>query len=273
MLSPALSVTLRDMHAAPLIVGRHGFDMVLDKSLPSCGDQAGIDYEALLSTRPTHVLIEWGSRPLPARLTELSKDRGFEVSTFNTLTLDDIRSGAQALEKTFGGFIGPSEAPLPSVRMSKAWTKREGDLARAGRVLILYSTKPPTALGPGSAHHQVLEAIGGVGAVTSGSPFMELDHEDVLDLKPDAIVIVSPSSPDLPARDTYARVLPAEERARVLAGLATLDIPAVSSGRVALFDDPLVALPSSSLIRFADDLARVLGQWAGESGANSGEKP
>src|SRR5262245_61348101 len=101
-LSPAVAVILRDLGLADRIVGRHGYDFVLNKSVPVCGDQAGgIDYETLLRARPTHVLIESGARETPGRLTELAEEHHWAVESLRMLTLDDIEHTARRLGETF----------------------------------------------------------------------------------------------------------------------------------------------------------------------------
>ena len=256
VLSPALAVTMRDLGLDDLVVGRHGYDMVLPKSVPVCGDQAGIDYEALLATKPTHVLVEWGSRPLPERLRDLAAEHSWKVTTSTLLTLDQIESSGAAVIRELApeGDRAASEAALARLRQS--WTKR-GEYAGAGRVLLVMGTTPVcSVLGPGSCHQEILERIGGVPAIRDGSPYMELDAEDVARLAPGAIVILSPRAPDAaPAEKSWP------ELERRLGPLARLNIPAVRDRRVALIDYPLVLLPSTSLSVYAEELATKLQWW------------
>ena len=67
-----------------------------------------------------------------------------------------------------------------------------GETTYAGRVLLLWPTNPPAAVGPGSFHHEVLVRAGGRPAIESGSAYIELDAEGVLALAPDAIMVISP---------------------------------------------------------------------------------
>lgn len=253
-LSPALAIMLRDLGVADQIVGRHGWDMVLDKSVPVCGDQAGIDYEALLRASPTSVLLEWGSRPLPARLDELAADGHWKVANYTLLTLDEMTAAAADLHRRFAP-AGPDLA----AKMTQAWSRRGDGFARAGRVLLLLSADPPAALGPGSFHQQILERIGGTPAIAEGKPYVTLDAEDVLRLGPDAILLIVPRAMDAPARTAPAS--PEEVRA-MLGRLGSLEIPAIRTGRLALIDDPLSLTPSSAMIGFADELARILEGWS-----------
>jgi ABC-type hemin transport system substrate-binding protein len=261
VLSPALAVTLRDLGLQDRIVGRHAYDLILPASIPVVGEQSAIDYEALLAANPTDVIIEWGSRPLPDRLLELARERSWNLRPCSTLTLDDIERGAAEL----GGALLPPERAEARDRLLerfRASLSGRADLSRAGRVLLLISTSPTcAALGPGSCHQQVLERIGIAPALDHGSPFMELDAEDVLRLAPDVIVLVAPRAPGTPE----PRPPSWEDLAARLGALARLDIPAVKSRRVALIDDPLALLPATSLTDFADELRGAIEAWAGGS--------
>jgi len=256
VLSPALAVTLRDLGLEDEIVGRHAYDTVLNRSIPVCGDQAGIDYEALLAARPTDVVVEWGSRDLPARLTELAREHSWRVRPYRTLlTLDEIRGSAEELGRELLPQDRQGDRERLLARLDSAWSGR-GDFSTAGRVLILMGTTPVCAvLGPGSFHQQILERIGGVPAVREGTPYIEMDAEDVLRAAPEVIVLVLPRavgverSKDWMAWDT---------RRRRLGPLAGLTIPAVTRERVWIIDDPLALLPGTNLAAFADDLAAGL---------------
>jgi len=250
-LSPALAVMLRDLGLGDHVVGRHGFDLVLDKSVPVCGDQGGIDYEKLLGVHPTHVLLQWGERELPEKLSRLAEQRGWIVRSYTVLSLEDIVATTARLETLFG-VDDPISPTLP-----ESWS-REGRMWD-GRVLLLGATRPPGVLGPGSFHHDLLVSLGGVPAVTEGAAWQELDAEDVLRLAPDGIIIFRPRpmgvAPDERSWDD------------LVAGLGRvgeLDIPAVREQHIAVIDHPLGLLPSTSARELADELERVLAEWRGE---------
>ncbi|MBZ0172730.1 MAG: hypothetical protein K8E66_10150 [Phycisphaerales bacterium] len=283
-LSPAVAVMLRDLGVAERIVGKHDYDRVLPEHVRAVGHQEAIDYEALLAVRPTHVVIEWGSRPMPPRLIELAEGQGWDVVNVTLLTLDDIARTVDDMAIMFGAvefggrvparapgdsapevlrlmprFTDPAdmfEAEMPSARLARAWSLRGEGFECLGGVLLLSATDPPGALGPGSFHHQILGRIGGAHAIEVGSPWMELDVEDIHRLAPSAIVLIAPRGTD----DEPAQVGPDELRRR-LGRIARLDIPAVRSGRLGLIDDPLALLPSTSMARFADELAAMLEAW------------
>lgn len=265
VLSPALAVTLRDLGAGDRIVARHGFDQWSEPTLPVVGDQAGIDYEALLAVDPTHVLIEWGARDLPPRLRELASARGWRVENFSTLSVADLRSSAARLHDLALGPGARWEEHALKGAMDRAWARDERDLKRAGRVLLVLSGGATiAALGPGSAHHEILTMVGGEAALREGSPYREMDAEDLQALNPGAVVLLAPAPPRTPRRaradDDAARQVVRDRLGRA----AGLPIAALQSDRLALLDDPEGLLPSSSLVRFADELRGLLARWGGE---------
>lgn len=242
---------LHDLGLQDRIVGRDGYDMVLPASVPVCGDLQGIDYERLMQVRPTHILLQLGAKAIPDRLSELTAAQGWKAINYPLLTLDDIKSVTQELGRTFDA----PAAPLIS-EMDRAWSRRGVGFAGAGRVLLMAATDPPSALGPGSFHHQILERIGGTPAITQGAPYITLDAEDVLGLKPDAIILILPRAPG--AASTPAN--PDQVRA-ALGRLAQLDIPAFKNSRLAMIDDPLAHTPSTAMIHLADEMAGILADW------------
>lgn len=254
-LSPAVAIMLRDIGAERMIVGRHGYDLVLDPAIPTCGDQAGIDFEMLLRVKPTHVVSQWGARALPERLTEIAAGNGWHVRDVAMLTLGEIRE--QTLSTA--AFIGDPSLQQGATRVvaefDAALASKPGQHAAAGRVLLLASIEPPSALGPGSCHHEVLERIGATPALTDGSPYQTLDAERLLTLNPETIVLVLPRAaraPDDPSARTPEAAL------RQAGPVGRLSLAAVRSGRIVLIDDPTALIPSTSITEFARQLDRLL---------------
>lgn len=277
VLSPALAVMLRDLGQEDRIVARHAYDMVLDESLPVAGELGRIDYEVLLAAQPTHVLIEWGaeSQALPERLVALSRERGFEIQRFSMLTLDDIRKAVDRLEADLPPANAGPEAGYWQERMQRAWNDGGEDengtprFAGAGRVLLVAATEPTIGVtGPGSWHHQILEAIGGVPAITTGAAWMELSAEDVLSLAPDGIILIQPRGRDEPARG-LAGGAGVQDAIGRLGAIGRLNISAIRSGHVALIDDPLAHTPSTAMVGLTEQMARILAAWCSERAPGS----
>jgi ABC-type Fe3+-hydroxamate transport system substrate-binding protein len=259
-LSPAVSIILTDLGHPELIVGRDKSDMAAAPSVLVCADFPNIDYEALNSVEPTHVILQGGDEPTPTLAQQAAKSH-WVLRSYPLLTLDDIRHATAALYALTSGATpdGVPEAPHPVLaRMDAAWSPREPDLAAAGRILLLESIDPPAALGPGSFHHQILERMGGTSAITEGKPYITLDLEDIRRLAPDGIILFRPRAPGSPEPATPATV----EGIRAMLGrIATLQIPAMAHGRVALIDDPLCLTPSTAMIGVADRMAEIIEAW------------
>lgn len=257
VLSPAVAITMRDLGLSHHIVGRHGYDLVLDQSLSVCGDQAGLDYEAISRLSPTQVLTQYDSGDVPPRLFTLAKERGFEVTNYQLLTLEAVRTNAQELARRFS-----VDGSRIDAEFARAWSKRGDGFANIGKVLLLGATDPPGVLGPGSFHYQILERMGGTPAVATGAPFITMDAEDILKVKPDAIVLVLPRG-----RNAKAPVAPlAADLIARLGPIGKLDLPAIRSQRVALIDDPLAHTPSTAMIQLADEMRTILDCWSAASG-------
>lgn len=266
VLSPALAVILKDLGLESTIVGRHAWDLALDPALPICGDQAGIDFETLLKLQPTHIVIQWGERTMPQRLLDLADKYGWVLVSENPLALDDIATTTKALAATFSQAIEAnhaSERARALITSLDAACARKDDSPFKGRVLLLASTSPPAALGPGSWHAEILSRMGATPAITTGKAYQTLDAEDLLKLAPDAIVLIKPRStkePATPARNTLSDFELSDLSTR-LGLIASLDLPAIRSGRIALIDDPLALTPSSSIVEFRARMREILGAW------------
>lgn len=250
-LSPAISVILHDLGLEHLIVSRHSWDLVLDRSIP-VGHDDRPDYEALLSVEPTHILLQLEAAQPPPRLLQFANEGRWQLITIPILSLDSIRSATTTLANLFAP---GADQPLLNA-MDVAWSKR--DRIFTGRTLVLAALDPPSALGPGSWHHQLLERLGGAPAIRSGSPYITLDAEDILAMQPEAILLIHPRSPTAAPSPKPST----EDLLQRLGRLATLDVPAIRDRRIALIDNPLAHTPSTAMIGLADEMAVILERWA-----------
>jgi ABC-type hemin transport system substrate-binding protein len=256
-LAPGLAEMVRAHAPGAQVVGRHAFDAWTDPAVPIVGDQAGIDFEALLAARPTHVLFQDGATGTPPRLRQLAQVHNWQLLSGPLLTLADVQAmQARVHEVLRTEASAAAHAPAPLVLRSAR------DLSRAGRVLLLHTRSPIAALGPGSYHAELLAGLGATPAITTGLPYQTLDAEDVRALAPDVILVIDPrapsqappaAAPDLTAPDLAALVGPT---------LARLRIPAIVHRRVALIDDPQALIPGPSLARVAQQMERALTPWA-----------
>jgi ABC-type Fe3+-hydroxamate transport system substrate-binding protein len=249
-LSPAVAIILSDLGDEQSIVGRHGFDLVLNPELPVCGDQTGINYERLLAINPTHVITEWGAGGPPEQLKKLCADRFWKLHDSTLRSPEDIEREVTLL----GEFVGVDRRAVSDTqrRIRSAWAQEES-LATAGRVLMLADVAQPAALGPGSFHHEILLRIGCVPALTDGGPYQYLSLEQVKDINPDVIVLVLPRAPMEPDRP-----LSGDELIKVLGRIGELELDCVRNRRVVLIDDPGALTPSTAMIGFAEELKTFL---------------
>lgn len=239
VLSPAMSVMLRDLGKETLIVGRHAFDLILPKELPIAGDQHTLDYERIVTLHPTHILLEAGATDLPPRLTQLAEANRWNIVNLPMLTLDDVRAALTKLDEITDG---PSEKGRSLRTAFDDALKTNADAAsRLGKVLPLAWTDPPGVMGPRSFHAQLIEALGAVPIPKEGPAFIEWSVEDVVHADPDTLLILRPGSD--------------ESVETVLGPLAKLDLRCIREGRVIVIRDPLCHTPSTALTGVARSIA------------------
>jgi ABC-type hemin transport system substrate-binding protein len=260
-LSPAVAIMLRDLGHADDIVARHAYDYVLPAEIPAAGDQAGIDYEALIRAAPTHVFTQWGAREVPGRLTELAAQRGWTLRDVNPLSLEDIAQATLTLDGALHGEPrGMANELAASVRALAALPASSS--GNPLRVLLLVGLSPATALGPGSCHHEMLLSAGARAAVEQGLAFQDLTNEDLVRLAPDAIIWFRPRSPramnptgESGGREGNAGAADPWEPVR------GLRLGAVEGGRVAIIDDPLGLMPSTAMIGVGKRMRELVEGW------------
>lgn len=257
VLSPALAASLTDLGLERFVVGRHAWDLALSPDLPVVGDTVGggIDYESLLHVRPTHVFVQLGSSPPPQRLLDLAAHHRWSLLRLEPLSWPDVLDAAEQMAHAVGN-EGPARLEVLRERARRVLTPNPRR-ASVGAVLLLASLTPPSALGPGSVHHDLLTLLGGTPALTSGAPYQTLDAEDLRALSPGAIVILSPRARNLPPAN-----LSTSQALESLGPAFPRDLPAITNLRIAHIDDPLALLPATTLLDTAQQLADLLDRWA-----------
>jgi ABC-type hemin transport system substrate-binding protein len=288
MLSPAGAVLLRDLGLDDRMVARHAFDAASPQGLPSVGDQAGIDYEALLATNPTHVVTQWGSRELPPRLRALAKQgstaSGIALHDMNPISLAGVRSELRALQAFVGDAASQPKADAldaalhameeASTRALQAERAREtGATAQAGmtgeaapRVVLLLSVSPAAVLGPASAQAEVARAAGFVVVPAGAGAYAELSAEELAGLRPQAVVLFAPA---VATGDEASQAKTLDElTARTRAQLQTLGVVGgVTPVPLLIVRDVESLLPSTSALR----LHETLRAWRVQSMTGSDE--
>jgi len=264
-LSPAIAESARRLGIGKLLVGRHGFDAWSDAALIVCGDQSGLDAEALLRAKPTHVYLEWGSRSLPGPVATIAAEQGWKVDIVTLLTLAQIRALIVSMLVEFrehgvdqGVLVRWDEAVGPRTAATAA------ERGKLGRVLVLYGDRQPVAAaGPGACQHELLGNLGFTHALGEGAAYQILDRERLLELTASregeggapVVVVLKPR----PAR---ALLSGSEE---IASRRAAIDPETVRRAlglrdetRIVVIDEAMAMVPGLNLIDLSADLEQRL---------------
>ncbi len=133
--------------------------------------------------------MQWGRRELPPRLLRLGEEHGWTVRNYPLLSLGEVTASG---DEVWGDVRECCITRVASKRLTRVLAERRVNTDRVGRVLMLAGVRPPTALGPGSYHHEILVGLGATPAIAQGAPYVTLDAEDLLRLAPDVIILVQP---------------------------------------------------------------------------------
>ncbi len=255
-LSPAITQMIIDLECGEQIVGVGAFDPVAPEGMVVVGDLYRIDYEKLLSLKPTDIFIQPSGGGVPARLKELAARNGWRIHAYRIDTLADV----------FGALTNTNAELQPTGDVGTALNKRreaealmasiEGKLLKISRltsgrarpdVLVLVGTDPLVAVGPGTFLNDLLAAVNGHNVMSDALvPYPGLNREDVLAHQPDVIIVLSGAPPE-------------EGKAwEVPPSLAGLKVIAVVDERVHRVAGPTVLLPSTGVANTAARLAKLL---------------
>ena len=259
-LAPSLTQMIHDLGAADMLVAVAENDDV-EPNLPTVGSYLNVDHEALLATRPTHVLMLYGKEGVPDVLQKLASTQGFELFAYPYP--NSIVEMMQILDR-----VGENEAANATASLGLAldreragfWLSRQffvkfADIGKTvsdqprSRVLMVINTDQLTASGHNTVHDDVLGFLNAKNAVVdfrSSAP--RLDREMLITAKPQVILLLQPNAPLLKSLDKDSR----------LAIFRNLDIPAVTDNRIILINDPQVLLPSTSLVRIGVLMAKAI---------------
>ncbi len=248
-LSPAITQMIIDLGMAENIVGAGMHDPVKGESVPVVGDLFNHDYEKMLGVEPTDIFLQPGAVGVPDKLRSLADSHGWRIHEYEIETVDDV------LETLSGGVMSVGSVLGVSEEAKKLRGEIEGKLERLGealkgvereRVLILIGVEPMTGVGSGTFLDELLTIAGGVNVLDGvASHYPVLDLERLIGLGPGVIVLPG-------------RVEGGDGGGEIPAVLMKIDIPAVREGRVLWLRDKCSMLPSTSMVRVAGKLAKLL---------------
>lgn len=224
-MSPGITQTLVDLGLEEKIVGRSPFCNGIDQSVPVIGDYHDVDFERLLSLKPTVVLVQATQAPKNTHLKKLADSGSFSLHFWPLDSIDDIKQVYNKASDIF--FDSPKEFEM-SV----------SEVPLAERVLIVTQGTDVSAglcFGLNTYLDDVIKSMGLENALEREGWTM-LSLEDVVNLKPDRILIVS----DTPIKEESIK------------GIRSLNIPML------LFEHEHVLIPSSQVLNVATALQE---QW------------
>jgi hypothetical protein len=123
-LSPAITRTLVDLGLGDSIVGRTQFCTSASQSIQVVGSLLDIDAERLISTKPTHVLVQPAAGGMNPEIARLANERGWTVGAWRLDRLEDVAAMVRGLGETLRG------APFDRARLAERTTLLEQFVAR-----------------------------------------------------------------------------------------------------------------------------------------------
>lgn len=183
-LSPGITATVVDIGFSEFVVGRSSFCVAVDKNIPVVGDLAQVDYERLLRLAPTDVLVQSTSSGIDPHLKELAAAGHFSLHSWRVDRLSDIKLLYQDLSKLLGGRTIKLKLPIEVQQEQRKTSVLMMTLGSDGGTGLCFGRE--TYLG------DILELMGGNNALKSDG-WVKLSLEDIGELHPDLIIIVSDS--------------------------------------------------------------------------------
>ena len=251
-LSPAISRTLVDLELGDHIVGRTPYCDSIDQSIPVVGDLTNVNFEMLVQLTPTHVLVQPPIAGVDPHLQRVADEHGWVLAAWHLNGIVDIRRMLREMpERIYHNNPGAkNDLEATTMRLvaeiddAIAPAGREQQPALTGRVLMVSDINPVMAFGSGTYLDDIVRALGGVNAVTDRG-WVQLSLEDVVRLAPESVVLVRPGAKP-------------GDLIRDLGPLATIDVPAVREGRLALLAHRDALAPSSGIVGVATDMKTIL---------------
>ena len=227
-LSPSITATIVDMGAQQLLVGRSSFCEAGDMNIPVVGDLYEIDYERLLLLQPTKVLVQKTAVRIDSHLLQLAEQENFTLHTWEINRISDIKK----LHDDLLDILSLDGEPL---QISDCELSELGEELPTPILIMTAGSQREAGLCFGQQTYldDVLVMIGGKNALEA-SGWLPLSLEDIVNLQPAAILIVSDSSFTIPN------------------GIKTLDIPLIQ------FIHEDVLIPSSKIVSVAEEFKQKL---------------
>jgi len=262
---PAATLNLVQIGAVDSLVGVSKFDTLFlpesKQNLPIVGDYENLNYERLMSLRPSVLVIQTSEPRMPARLKDLASKRRFEIVNIRLEAVGDLWNVVQTLGCISGREAGADAAIARAQRELVEIVEQYKDQPKPRVVYIVFS-ESLMIVGGETILDEMITMAGGenVGAqVGNGWPVINM--EALVKLNPDVLLIGKPDEP--PQRSNDPR----------LATWQRMNIPAVRNKRVFLVTDGGIHVASLQLPQQVRMLADMIHKKAPSSDpASRGEQ-
>ncbi|MDH3584802.1 MAG: ABC transporter substrate-binding protein [Phycisphaerae bacterium] len=246
--SPAVTQMLVDLGQGERIVGRQVLDPAAPAKAVAVGTQWQIDYERLVSLRPTDIFLQFSADQVQTRLQrlrELGRRYHWRIHHHPIETVQDV---LQALyheqdgqASGVGAEVGEPERARVLAEDLRTRLRKLRELTATSEppavLLVVRYNRQVTAAAPGTFIDELLRAAGGHNVLPEGRAlYPVLDAERLLALKPQVVVVL--------AQDAGAD--------------APLRLPEGMRARVVRLVDPASLLPTTTMPRVAGKLAALL---------------
>ncbi len=208
------------------------------------GDYQSMDWERLATIRPDIAIVFMSPDRMPAGLAERAAALNMRLVNVRTDRLSEVYEELQRL----GELIGEREKADAAAKRLRA--RMEAVRQRVGprqkvRTLIVRDSGAQDSVGHDNFLNDVLEIAGGEN-VLSGRPWRSVDREQIMAMKPDAVIVLLPeASEQLVA-----------EAGRVWESMP--HVPAVAAGNVHVLTQWWVMQPGMHLADLAEAFEQVL---------------
>ncbi len=247
-LVPAATDLILGMGAVDHLVAVSNYDPaeIGGRLLPRVGDYQGPAWEMIATLHPGVMIIQMSPDRLPAGFIQKAERLGIQLVNVRLNTVADILESIPVIGRAIGE---PAKAEALVKQLSDrlvAVRQKSAGLPRVKTLLTLDETGE-TLAGAGTFLDDLLTIAGGENAAASlGAAWPKADSETLIDLKPQAVILLKPSA--------KAGVLEATR----LAWNRLPNIPAAKEGRIFLIRRENVLLPGSHIAAIAEEMFQDL---------------
>ena len=246
-LVPAATDLILGMGAADHLVAVSNYDSaeIGAKELPRVGDYQTTDWETLATLRPEVMIIQMDAAHLPEGFKQKAQRLGIQLLNVRLNTIADLLAAIPEIGRAIGE---PTRAEDLAKQLSDRLTALQKKSAGQPKIktLLTLDESGETLVGENTFLDDMLTAAGGKNAASGRGPWPKANSEILVDLKPDAVILLKPGAqPDTldKTKQSWTR-LP--------------DIPAAKHGRIYLIPDKNVLLPGSHVADLAEKIYECL---------------